>query len=287
MTTRRPALTICLLAGAMLAGCAGGTVDVQRALKDVNVIDESNLNDIMASAADPGEAVLYFRRSADAEPDRIALQRGLGRALVRDGQAAQGAAVWSRVVRMPGATSEDGIDYADALIRTNDWAGAAAQLNTIPPTYETYRRYRLEAMVADSNRQWNKADSFYQTAAGLTSKPAPVLNNWGYSKLTRGEYAAAERLFAEAVESEPDLFTAKNNLVMARGAQRKYDLPVMSMSQTEQAQLLHTLALTAIKQGDVSIGRGLLEEAVAAHPQHFESAARALAALEGNAIGRS
>ncbi len=50
-------------------------------------------------------------------------------------------------------------------------------------------------MVADSKKNWKKADSFYEIAAGLTTKPAGVLNNWGFSKLTRGDYAGAEKLF--------------------------------------------------------------------------------------------
>ena len=51
------------------------------------------------------------------------------------------------------------------------------------------------------------------------------------------------------------------------------------MTQQERAQLLYTLALTAIKQNDVTIGRGLLEEAVETQPHHFEEASRALEAL--------
>ena len=78
------------------------------------------------------------------------------------------------------------------------------------------------------------------------------------------------------------MFTAKNNLVLARGAQRNYDLPVIPMTQTERAQLLHTLALAAIKQNDVTTGKGLLREAIDTHPQHFEQAVRSLRALEDN-----
>ena len=169
------------------------------------------------------------------------------------------------------------------MIRTNDWDGAEKVLDGVPPTFETFQRYRLEAMVADSNQEWARADSFYETAGGLTTTPAGALNNWGYSKLTRGDYRGAERLFTDALRQEPGLFTAKNNLVLARGAQRNYQLPVIPLSQTERAQLLYTLALTAIKQSDVTIGRGLLREAVDTHPQHFEEAARALRALEGGA----
>jgi Flp pilus assembly protein TadD len=106
------------------------------------------------------------------------------------------------------------------------------------------------------------------------------MNNWGYSKLTRGDYPGAERLFTDALRQDSTMFTAKNNLILARGAQRKYDLPVVPMTQIERAQLLYTMALTAIKQNDVTTGKGLLREAIDTHPQHFEEATRALRALE-------
>ena len=55
------------------------------------------------------------------------------------------------------------------------------------------------------------------------------------------------------------------------------------MTQVERAQLLHTMALAAIKQGDVAIGKGLLVEAIDTHPQYFEAAVRSLRALESSA----
>ena len=281
---RHPHLVmLCLLGTAALSACNRGASDaeVQRAIKDVNVIDESNLSDIMLTVGDPNEAVTYFTRTLEQNPGRPDLQRGLAKSLMRAGKAEEAATVWSGLVNSGQGTNEDRVGYAEALIRSNKWPQAEAELLRVPPTHETYDRYRLEAMVADSKKQWKKADSFYEIAAGLTAKPAGVLNNWGFSKLNRGEYAGAEKLFVEALKNDPTLFTAKNNLVLARGAQRKYDLPVVEMTQTERAELLYTLGLTAVKQGDVSAGRNLLEEAVETHPQHFEAAARSLAALKG------
>ncbi len=275
----------------ILALCLGGTValtacnknpdaEVQRALKDVNVIDESNLSDIMLTVGDPNEAVSYFARTAEQNPDRIDLKRGLAKSLVRAGRPAEAVPVWRATVAMSDATNDDRVDLADALIRSNEWKEAEIELNKVPPTHETFERYRLEAMIADSKKNWKKADSFYEIAAGLTTKPAGVLNNWGFSKLTRGDAAGAETLFVQALTFDPTKFTTKNNLVLARGAQRKYQLPVVEMNQSERAELLYTLALTAIKQNDVQVGKQLLREAVDTHPQHFEAAARSLAALE-------
>ncbi|MEM1375454.1 MAG: tetratricopeptide repeat protein [Pseudomonadota bacterium] len=267
-----------------VSGCAAlqGGNEVERALKSTNVVDESNLNDVMLTVADPNEAVDYFRRSLTNDPERLEFQRGLAKSLIRAKRPREAMEAWKVVVKHEDATHEDQVDLADAYIRNGEWSEAQTRLNMVPPTHETFKRYRLEAMVADSNRAWDKADSFYETAIGLTTKPSGVLNNWGYSKLTRGDFADAERLFIDAIAQDPTLFTAKNNLVLARGAQRKYDLPVVQMSQIERAQLLHTLGLSAIKQGDVSTGKGLLREAIDTHPQHFEAAVRSLRALEAN-----
>lgn len=279
---RRPIVAALCLSGAVaLSACQKSPdAEVQRALKDVNVIDESNLSDIMLTVGDPEEAVSYFQRTSEQNPDRIDLKRGLAKSLVRAGRPTEAASVWRSVIAHPQVTNEDRVSLADALIRSNEWPAAEAELNKVPPTHETFERYRLEAMIADSKKNWKKADSFYEIAAGLTTKPSGVLNNWGFSKLTRGDAAGAERLFVQALTYDPNTFTTKNNLVLARGAQRKYELPVVKMSQSEKAELLYTLALTAIKQGDVNTGKQLLREAVETHPQHFETAARALAALE-------
>ncbi len=275
---------LCLGSAVALSGCESQMSDeeVERAVAGVNVIDATGLNDIMLQAGDPNEAVAYFSRSVQVNPDRVDLKRGLAQSLVRAKKPSEAARVWAEVVASAESTPNDQVEYADALIRAGDWAKAEDVLNRIPPTVETYDRYRLEAMVADAGEDWKKADSFYETAIGLTTNPARVLNNWGYSKLTRGDFTGAEKLFLEAITYDDGMFTAKNNLMMARGAQRKYDMPVLAGSQTERAQLLHTLALAAIKQGDLTMGKTLLEEAIDTHPQHFDAAVRALRALEAN-----
>jgi Flp pilus assembly protein TadD len=281
---RHPLMIAVTMAATLgLAACErSGEAEVERALRGLNVVDESNLNDVMLTVGSPGEAVNYFSRANANDPGRIDLMRGLAKSLVRASRPTEAIVAWRAVTAHPEATSEDGVDLADALIRNNRWTEAKAALDAVPPTHETFKRYRLEAMVADSSENWSRADNFYETAVGLTTTPAGVLNNWGYSKLTRGAYGDAERLFIDALRQEPGLFTAKNNLVLARSAQRNYTLPAVTMTQVERAQLLHTMALSAIKQNDVSIGQGLLREAIDTHPQYFEEAVRGLRALEGN-----
>lgn len=275
-------LTLCLAGAVALTGCQGvRDAKTNRALKSVNVVDESNLSDIMLTVGDPNEAVAYFQKTSAENPERSDLKRGLAKSLIRANRPNEAIPIWAGLAASAEGTNDDRVSLADAQIRTSDWKGGAATLNTIPPTFETFERYRLEAMVADSKKDWKKADSFYDIATGLTTKPSGVYNNWGFSKLTRGDEAGAEKLFIQSLTYEPTLFTAKNNLILARAAQRKYDMPVIEMTQTERAQLLYTLGLAAVKQGDTAVGRELLQSAVDTSPTYFEAAERSLKALGG------
>jgi Flp pilus assembly protein TadD len=275
-------VSLCIAGAFVVSACDRDidTAEMERKFQGVNVVDEYNLNEVMLSAGDPNEAVNYFQRSSAENPDRIDFLRGLAISLIRAKRIPEAKSAWGRVVAHKDSTDSDKVQLADALIRAGDWDLAEKTLNAIPPTHETFKRYRLEAMIADSNKDWKKADSYYETAVGLTTTPGGVLNNWGYSKLSRGDHKAAETLFIDAIRQNNTLFTAKNNLVLARAGQGKYDLPVVPMTQVERAELLHTIALAAIKRGDVSTGKGLLREAIETHPQHFEAAVRSLDALE-------
>lgn len=271
-----------VISGLILSACAKESTEekVERTFQEVNVIDETNLNDVLLNAADPNEAVTYFHGAASKNPDRIDLQRGLAISLGRAKRSTEAAAAWKRVTGMKGTNNADKVEYADALVRNGDWSKAKTVLDSVPPTFETFKRYRLEALVADSQKEWKRADHFYETAVGLTTRPGSVMNNWGYSKLTRGKYAEAERLFTDAIRQDSSLFTAKNNLVLARAAQGNYSLPVVPMSQSERALLLNTMGISAVKRGDVATAKNLFREAIATHPQHFDEAVRSLRALE-------
>jgi tetratricopeptide (TPR) repeat protein len=265
-----------------LTACSQG-VDVDRAVDPLNVIDQTNLSDVMLNAASPDEAVAYFQRTLAEQPDRIDMKRGLAASLVRAGPRRRGAAAVGADRAGPARDQRGPHEIrrcADPQRRLGRGRGAARPDSADARNFE---RYRLEAMVADSNREWDRAESFYETAVGLTTRPAGVLNNWGFSRLTRGDHDGAEELFLEAISYDPNLFTAKNNLVLARAAQGNYQLPLVRMTQIERAQLLHTAALAAIRQGEISTGRNLLSEAIDTHPQHFDAAVRALRALDEDA----
>ena len=88
-------LALCLTGAALLSGCGGGTSndEAKRAIKSVNVVDETNLNDVMLTVGDPKEAVAYFQKASTENPDRIDLKRGLAKSLIRANRATEAVSV--------------------------------------------------------------------------------------------------------------------------------------------------------------------------------------------------
>lgn len=280
-----PSRVVAILAIAVSA-CSSPERDKAKieSLGALNVIDENNLNEIMLDFADPKQAVGYFQKSLAQEPDRVDFQRGFARSLMRAKRPTESAAAFKEMDARGNLNNTDRLFYAEALIQSANWQEAERQLDAVPPTVETYDRYRLEAMIADFQKEWTKSDSFYDIARGLTTRPAPIYNNWGISKMARGDRRAAEEMFIKAISYDQNMFSAKNNLAISRAKRKIYDLPAIPMKPRERAELYHNIALQAIRNGDVEIGRGLLEQALETHPQHFDSAQTKLDALGQNIL---
>ncbi len=283
MQSTKLTLQAALLGSIMFLGACGGDIsDADRALPDGDLLADEELSEIILNFADPARSVAHFRNAVAQDPENMDLRRALAISLARADQHAEAVLVYEVIAESGALNNSDRIAMADAYIRNGGWEEGEAQLDAIPPTLETYDRYRLEAIVADHNEEWDKADSFYDIARGLTTAPANTLNNWGFSKRIRGDLEDAETLFRQALRADPSLFRAKVNLVVVRALRGEYNLPVIPMTDEERALLYYEAAKVAVNHGDRDIAKGLLEEAIDTHPRHFAAAVDALRALSSN-----
>lgn len=247
-----------------------------------NVIDEANLNDLMLQAGDPENAVAYFEESLAREPDRTDFRRGLALSLVRAKRLVEAARVYQELVTLDQDEPADRLEYAFVLIRLDRFDEAATVARTLPDGMAGPRRHVLDGMLADQAKDWATADAAYSEAEKTSTRPAKVLNNWGVSKMARGDLQGATATFERALAFDSRLFSAKNNLTIVRGLQGNYTLPIIPLVDEERAILLNNLGIIAMRQGDERMAKGLFAAAVEAHPQHYSGAADRLAALEAN-----
>lgn len=269
----------------LLSGCAGvapsGAANTagDRSAPPQMPFDSQSLGDIMLSVGGADEAVAFFRDALAADPDNDALRHGLARALGRNRAHAEARLIWAGLDGRGALEPRDRIDYAVSLAHLGQWEAAEAQLAQLPPGADSARAAMAAGLIADQRADWGAADAAYARARALSAQPAGPLNNWGVSLMARGDFAAAEARFEEALSYEPNLFSAKNNLTLAYGLQRRYRLPLVPLTEEERAILLHNLGVVALRRGDVEVGRTLLEQSLAAHPQHYAPAADKLSAL--------
>lgn len=263
-----------------LAGCTATRPD------DVtgNIIDDARIENLLLSAGDPNDAVRYFEEALDHSPDRAEFRRGLALSLSRAGRHAEAAETYRELIARNQATPEDQLDYAAVAARLGEWDTVNIIIAALPEQMTTVRRYLIEAMAADHVGDWERADAAYAAAEAQAGAPARVLNNWGVSLMSRGEFALAEATLKRALSHDPQLFNAKNNLAMARGLQGNFRPPSIPMSETERAYMLNNLGMIAMQQGQSGAARGLLAAAIEAHPQHYTAAASRLEALATSEI---
>ncbi|MDZ7906471.1 MAG: tetratricopeptide repeat protein [Cypionkella sp.] len=77
------------------------------------------MSDIMLTMGKPDEAVAYFKQALAADPTNIDAQRGLGKSLMKAGQPAEAAQVWTAIIAKPEATNDDRVSLCQALVLCN------------------------------------------------------------------------------------------------------------------------------------------------------------------------
>jgi len=272
------ALILILTAG--LAGCDTPTVsDKQDPLKG-DIIDEANLTQLMLQAGDPNEAVSYFENAVAREPERADFRRGLAQSYSRARRYPEAARVYQELLALRQEELVDRLDYAYVAVRLDRWEDATALASSLPQSLDTPRRHLLDAMIADHAKDWEAADRAYARAEALSTAPADVLNNWGVSRMARGELDQASRTFERAVSYDSRLFSAKNNLAISRALQGDFRLPIVPMTDSERAMIQYNMGIIAQEKGELRIARGLYAAALQSHPMHYQAAADRLAQLD-------
>jgi Flp pilus assembly protein TadD len=281
MTRHRWLIGAALLAAlpGLVGGCGGGLAERESPLAG-NIIDDAELGELLLTAGDPEEAVVYFRNALAAAPERADFRRGLAISLARAKRYPEAARVYSELAGLGQAEPADRLEHAMVLSRLERWDEVRTVVAGLPPGMSTAQRHLVDAMLADHEANWAAADAAYAQAEALAADPASVLNNWGVSHMSRGDYPAAANMFERALAYDSRLFSAKNNLAIAHGLMGDYRLPAVPMTETEKAYMLNNLGVIAERSGQVELARGLFAAAVEAHPQHYAAAASRLAALE-------
>lgn len=145
----------------------------------------------------------------------------------------------------------------------------------------SWRAWNARGVAADFERDWSRAEAAYSQAEKLAPNRAEVLNNMGWSKLVRGEWAAAAALLERAAAADPKSRQIADNLELARAAISE-GLPQRrpGESEVDWAARLNDAGVVAKVQGDRKKAIAAFSRAIEVRSQWFDRAANNLAAVE-------
>ena len=147
----------------------------------------------------------------------------------------------------------------------------------------SWRSWNARGVLADSMRDWAVADEAFSRARSLAPTEADIVNNLGWSKLLRGEWADAVPLFLEAATLDPKSERIANNLELARAATAA-DLPQRRAGESDRdwAVRLNDAGVAAELLGDRQRAVAAFSEALDASPTWYNRASNNLQVLSQN-----
>ena len=117
--------------------------------------------------------------------------------------------------------------------------------------YSSWRAWNARGVLADLDRDWSTADQSYARARGLAPNEAEIVNNQGWSRLMRGDWAGALPLLQDAAKLDPSSPRIRNNLELAESAVAT-DLPKRRAGESDRdwAIRLNDAGVAAELSGD-------------------------------------
>lgn len=147
----------------------------------------------------------------------------------------------------------------------------------------SWRAWNARGVLADMQHDWAIADESYARASQLAPSQADIVNNEGWSKLLRGDWAAAIPLFEKAVALDSTSARIANNLELARAAVAT-DLPDRRTGETNEqwAARLNDAGVAAELGGQNRRAVAAFTQAIHASPVWYARASNNLAAVSPN-----
>jgi Flp pilus assembly protein TadD len=232
--------------------------DAQRMLERVLIADQDNtaaqllIAEVLLGTGRTDQAVSQFRELTKHAEIAAQAQQGLGIALMREGkvEAARGA--------------------------------LEAAVEADPKLWRAWNALGVNYGIA---RDWRAAEAAYEQALTAHSESAEVWNNLGFAQLAQEEPGPAGESFYRALQLDPDLQVAEENLRLAWASQGRYREAVAGVENDRLPQILNNVGYVALLRGDPESAEAYLTQAMEADPTFNRTAAKNLRYLREGRTG--
>ncbi len=160
------------------------------------------------------EPVVFWADAVTKAPDRPRPLNNLGAALIEDGRYVEAEGVFEEVLRLGGSREEAELNLATIAFKTGRIAEARAHLDDAIRHGEqrVWLAYRGRANVNMEQGRLDEAEQDLQEVFRVRPHDAEAWYLWGTVALLRGDDGTAQSRLLRAIDYDPSLFKAWNNL---------------------------------------------------------------------------
>lgn len=157
---------------------------------------------------------------------------------------------------------------------------------------QAWRAWSALGAEYDARGDWAAAENAYAQAMTSSGGAPQVLNNRGYSRLLQRRRDDAVADLVAALQKKPDMVEARTNLRLALALGGDYERAVSGASMDERAALLNNAGFAAGMRGDYDKAEELLNQALKVKSEYYARASenlkivRALAAQDSPGMTR-
>lgn len=232
------------------------------------------------AGGDMKTAFTIYSRVVSSNPGQPEALLGIGECQLRSNSPSEALIAFKKAERAPKARSRSlqGQGLAYLALGNNEEAEAHLRM-AVTEASDLWRAWTALGQIYDSRQDWNAAQAAYSKALELNAASGEIYNNLGMSFLMQKRYAEARDAFLTALDREPGLDEAQNNLRVAHAWNGEYAKALAGAGSKDQAQILNNVGFIAMERGDYDEAGRLLAEAVRISPSFYKRANENLAQL--------
>ena len=270
----RTGLTALLLIAVSLMPACATTSDVSK--KAQYSVDGSIQSAQRAqNAGKPSEALFFYNRVLQDQPDNRYALMGSGKAAGDLDKPLLAERYFNRVINSNKDDAEALEERGLARINAGKQQQAMADLlHAVRIKPEQWRSWNGLGVLADRQADHANSEKYYRKALDILPDYPPLLNNFGYSLLSTGQYKQAEQVLRKGILYAPNNIGMINNLGLTLAWLGRYDEALKILVKgVDVAQAHNNIGYIAMQKKEYKRAISYFDNALKLNPVYYVRAA--------------
>ncbi|MEO3429571.1 tetratricopeptide repeat protein [Pelagibius sp. CAU 1746] len=214
------------------------------------------------------DAKLLLERVLLADPGNLRARLGMAESQLAFGQLNAAAEAFETLTKVPevAARAQQGRGIA-LLLKGQERPALFLLEQAVAQDPSLWRAWNAIGTLQDRDGHWEAAGRAYDRALELRPDSAMLYNNRGFSHLLRRDHAAAIADFDAALQLEPGMEAARENLRLAFAWAGQYDQALVGVGQKDIGRAFNNIGFVALLRGDLPAAESYLLRSMEIDPK--------------------